>query len=128
MAADPTTPHRWYTPADCSSLLMGMRYGDHYRAPCPVHGGENTTALSIREGKDKYGHPCTLLHCFAHECDILDLCEAMGIELRNLFAINPVYARETRHAPRSRSPRIERLKAMEEPSPDEIAQIMLEEM
>ena len=52
----------------------------------------------------------------------------MGIELRNLFVIQPRYATETQHLPRARSPRIDRLKVMEEPTPDEIAQILLEEM
>jgi hypothetical protein len=70
----------------------------------------------------------TLLHCFAQHCEIEDLCAAMGIEVRNLFCIHPDYGKATRGAARARSPRIDRLKAMEEPSPDEIAQILLEEM
>jgi hypothetical protein len=52
----------------------------------------------------------------------------MGIEVRNLFCVHPDYGRATRFAPRARSPRIDRLKAMAEPTPGEIAQILLEEM
>lgn len=121
-------PHRWYTPADCSALLLGVKHGKGYRAPCPVCHDPRTDALSLREGRDRDGHPMTLLHCFAQHCEIEDLCAAMGIEVRNLFCIHPDYAKATRGAARARSPRIDRLKAMEEPSPDEIAQIMLEEM
>jgi hypothetical protein len=70
----------------------------------------------------------TLLHCFARGCAIEDICAAMGIEMKGLFCIHPDYARATRHAPRARSPRVHRLRTMQDPSPDEIAQIMLEEM
>jgi hypothetical protein len=128
MAPHASLPHRWYTPADCAAMLLAMRHGKSYRGPCPVHGGESTDCLSITEGTDKYGHPCTVIKCFAHDCHILDICESMDIELKNLFAITLDYARETQRAPRAHSPRIDRLKSMEEPSPDEIAQIMLEEM
>ncbi len=124
----PPEPHRWYTPADCSVLLLGVKHGQGYRAPCPVCHDPRTDALSLREGRDRDGHPMTLLHCFAQGCDIQDLCAVMGIEVRNLFYIHPDYAKATRGTPRARSPRIDRLKAMEEPSPDEIAQILLEEM
>lgn len=120
--------HRWYTPADCAAMLLAVKHGDQWRAPCPVHGGESTDALSIRQRTDRYGNPATYLHCFAHHCHIEDICAAMGIELRNLFSIHPVYAEKTRHVPRAHSPRINRLKAMEEPTQDEIAQILLEEM
>lgn len=128
MPPPPPLPHRWYTPADCAALLLAVRHGASYRAPCPVHGGDSTTCLSITQRTDRYGNPCTWIKCFAHDCPITDLCAAMGIELRNLFAIHPDYARATQSVPRARSPRIERLKTMEEPTPDAIVQIMLEEM
>jgi hypothetical protein len=70
----------------------------------------------------------TLLHCFVNQCPVEDICAAMGIEVKDLFVIHPTFARAHRHAPRARSPRVGRLHGMEEPSPDEIAQIMLEEM
>lgn len=119
--------HRWYTPADCAALLRGVKHGDHYRAPCPLHPG-NPTSLSIRQGRDKYGHPVTLMHCFAFDCAIQDICAAMGIDVRNLFCFHPDYAKATRNVPRAHGPRINRLKTMEEPTSDEIAQILLEEM
>lgn len=127
MAPQFPSVHRWYTPADCAAMLLGVRHGDHYRAPCPLHPG-NPTSLSIREGRDAAGNPLTLLYCFAHHCIIEDICAAMGIEVRDLFCIHPDYARATRNVPRARSPRIDRLKHMEEPTPDDIVQIMLEEM
>jgi len=120
--------HRWYTPADCAAILHAMPQGKTWRASCPVHGGERNDTLSIREGIDKYGNPCTCLHCFAHDCAIEDICAAMGIEVRNLFAIHPVYAGKTQRHPRAHSPRIDRLKTMDTPTPDDIAQVMLEEM
>jgi hypothetical protein len=128
MATQPSERHIWYSPADCSAMLLGMKHGETYRAPCPACHSTRTDALGIRAGKDKYGNPMTLLYCFAHVCPVEDICAAMGIEVRNLFCIQPDYARETRNAPRARSPRIDRLKSMEEPTPDEIAQILLEEM
>jgi hypothetical protein len=70
----------------------------------------------------------TLLHCFARNCAVEDICAAIGIEVKDLFCIHPDYARVTRHASRARSPRVDRLRTMQDPSPDEIAQIMLEEM
>jgi hypothetical protein len=120
--------HIWYTPADCAAMLAATKHGGAWRAACPAHGGDNGSSLSIREGKDRDGNPMTLMHCHAQDCDIVDICAAMGIELRTLFAIHPDYAKATRNAPRSKSPRIDRLRSMEEPTPDEIAQILLEEM
>jgi hypothetical protein len=128
MATQIPPEHRWFTPADCAALLSGVKHGDQWRAPCPVHGGESTDALSIRQVIDRYGNPKTSLHCFAHDCAIEDICAEMGIEVRQLYSIQPEYARATKHVPRAKSPRIERLKRMEDPTPDEIAQILLEEM
>lgn len=119
--------HRWYTPADCAALLGAVKRGGSYRGACPVHGGDNPLALSIYERPDKYGHPATYITCYTHKCDILDICAYMGIEIRNLFAMHPDYARATQHVPRAHSPRIARLKTMATPSADEIAQILLEE-
>jgi hypothetical protein len=120
--------HHWYSPAECAALLDAVPHGDTWRAACPAHGGENREALGIAAGRDRYGHPLTLLHCFAHDCAIEEICAAMGIEVRQLFCINADYARATRNVPRARSPRIDRLKRLEEPTPDQIAQILLEEM
>jgi hypothetical protein len=131
MAAAALLPsqHIWYTPAECAAMLGGNQHGEKWRAPCPAHGGENKTALGIAQGRDRDGNPMTLLHCFARECPVEDICAAMGIEVKNLFCIQPHYARATRHAPRSRSPRIARMRQQPNPlTPDEIAQVLLEEM
>lgn len=110
-------------------MLGGKPHGDRWRAPCPAHAGSNPTALGIAQGRDRDGNPMTLLHCFAHDCTIEAICAAMGIEVKQLFCIQPHYARATRHLPRSRSPRIAYMRRQTDPlTPDEIAQVMLEEM
>ena len=121
--------HVWYTPADCAAMLDATPQGDRWRARCPAHGGDNRDALSIAQGRDAYGNPMTLLHCFAHECSIEDICAAMGLTVRNLFCLQPQYAKATRNQPRARSPRVEKLRHATTPyTPDEIAQLLLEEM
>ena len=124
---DTYSHHVWYTPENCAAMLEGVKHGDHWRAQCPAHHGENRQSLIIREGRDRDGNPMTLLYCFAHQCSINDLCAAMGIDVRSLFCIHPEYARVTRSAARSRSPRIERLRRMDKVPPDELALIMLED-
>jgi hypothetical protein len=127
---EPHTPisHHWYTPADCAALLGAVQRGGGYRGACPVHGGDNPTALSIYERLDQYGHPATYITCFTHKCDILDICAYMGIELRNLFAMPPEHSKTFQHLPRVRRPWIDRLKTVDAPTADVIAQILLEEM
>ena len=120
--------HRWYSPADIAAMVAATKHGGAWRAACPAHGGENGSSLSIREGKDRHGNPVTLLHCHAQHCDVRDICAALGIELRTLFAVHPDYAQATKSLPRSGSLRIVRLRTMEDPSSDEIAAILLEEM
>lgn len=129
MASQPDTQrHIWYTPAECAAMLDATKHGGAWRAACPAHGGENASSLSIREGKDKDGNPMTLMHCHGHQCSIEDICHALGIAVRNLFAIHPDYAKATRNAPRTNSPRINQLKTRQEPlTEDEMAQIMLEQ-
>jgi hypothetical protein len=123
------SPHHWYTPAECAAMLGGKPHGERFRAPCPVHGGDNPTALGIAQGRNRDGNPMTLLHCFARDCSVEDICAAMGIEVKDLFCIHPTFARTHRHAPRSRSPRIDRMRHQANPlTPDEIAQVLLEEM
>lgn len=126
--ASPHTPHVWYSPADCAALLEATKHGDHWRASCPAHHGDNPLSLRISEGRDSHGNPATLLHCFAHECSIEEICAAMGIHLRNLFCIHPTYAKATKNAPRARSSRIERLRQRQTCEPNDIAQMLLEEM
>jgi hypothetical protein len=123
-----TMPHTWFTAADLAAQLSARQHGDHWRAACPAHGGENPQALKIKEGTDSQGNPMTLLHCYAHQCPIEAICAALGIQVVNLFCIHPTYAKATRHAPRAKSPRLDKLKSIPEPSRDDIAQILLEEM
>jgi hypothetical protein len=119
--------HTWITPEALAVQLDATRYHDGWRAKCPVHGGDNPAALSIKRGTDKHGNPCTLLYCFAHQCDILDICEALGLTLVSLFCIHPEYAKATRRQPRSHDPRLERLRFWKTPhSRDDLAQAMLE--
>jgi hypothetical protein len=106
-----------------------MPHGDSYRARCPVHGGENPQALSIRLGTDRRGNPVTRLHCFAHDCDVRDICQAMGLTLSNLFSVHTITADHTDQTlPPAKSPRIARLQQMQEPTADDMAQVLLEEM
>jgi hypothetical protein len=119
--------HHWYTPEDIAHMLGATAHGESWRAACPVHGGDNRSALHISLSRDRLGNPATLMHCFAHGCPIEDLCAALGIELRQLFSIHPGYARATQHAPRSNSRAIERLPTIERATPDELAAIMLED-
>src|SRR5262245_12363288 len=92
------TEHIWYTPAECAALLHAAKHGDHWRAPCPAHGGDNRQSLAIKEGRDRDGQPMTLLHCFAQQCTVADICQAMGIAVCNLFCTQPAYAKTTRSA------------------------------
>ena len=120
--------HTWYTAADIAAQLDARKHGAHWRARCPAPGGDNPQSLSIKEGVDSHGNPTTLLYCFAHQCRIEDICEALGIAVVSLFCIHPDYAKATKNAPRAKSPRLDRLQTVREPSADEIAQILLEEM
>ena len=120
--------HVWITPAMIAAQLDATRHGDHWRASCPAHGGENTSALAITEGTDADGHPMTLLHCFAHECDIAAICVGLGIQVAQLFCIQPAYAKTHRRSPRAHGIGIKQLRELQEATPDDIAQVMLLEM
>jgi hypothetical protein len=121
--------HHWYTPAECAAMLGGKPHGERFRAPCPAHASSNPTALGIAQGRARDGNPMTLLHCFARDCSVEDICAAMGIAVHELFCIHPTYARATRYAPRTGSKRLAQMKRQKDPlTPDEMAQVMLEEM
>lgn len=121
--------HIWYSAAECAAMLDATQHGKEWRAACPAHGGTNRQSLRITEERDGSGHPLTLMHCFAHKCPIEAICQAMGIRVRQLFCTHPEYGRATRRAPRTQSPRIERVRTQATPAtPDEIAQLLLEEM
>ena len=55
----------------------GRRLHDgSYRGACAAHGGDNPSALSMREGADGQA----LLHCFTRGCDWRDILAALGFE------------------------------------------------
>lgn len=56
------------------------KHGDKYRAVCPVHGGSNPTALSLREDGDK-----VLIHCFNCEATGPEVMAAIGLPVSTLF-------------------------------------------
>ena len=53
--------------------------GKGYMARCPAHA-DRGPSLSITEGDDRI-----LMHCFAG-CSVNAVCEAIGIQIRDLFA------------------------------------------
>jgi len=56
------------------------KHGDKYRAVCPVHGGSNPTALSLREEDDR-----VLIHCFNCQATGPEVMEAIGLPVSTLF-------------------------------------------
>lgn len=52
-----------------------------WRARCPVHNGRSTTSLSISESET--GN--VMVKCWAG-CRFEDICQAVGVKPRNLFA------------------------------------------
>ena len=117
MAVPDPLAHHWYTPAECAALLGGKPHGERWRAPCPVHGGTNPTALGIAQGRDREGNPMTLLHCFAQDCPVEEICAAMGIEVKDLFVIHPPLPVRIgmRHGPAAHAWSV--LRTLQDPSP-----------
>jgi hypothetical protein len=56
------------------------RQGDRYRSVCPVHDGNNPTALSLREEDGK-----VLIHCYACLATGPEVVEALGLSVNVLF-------------------------------------------
>lgn len=50
-----------------------------YLALCPVHG-DSKPSMTIKEGKR-----CVLVGCLSHNCDLADICKAVGISRRALW-------------------------------------------
>jgi hypothetical protein len=125
----PPSPHHWVTPGALAALCEARPTGAHWRAACPAHGGDNPTALKISQGVDQYGHACTLVHCFAQQCAVEDICAALGLAVRHLFSVQPDYARQTARAPRSGNPLLKQVMASNvAPDGDWIAMVMLEDI
>ncbi len=63
-----------------ATLLEGVRKTGNGRlsARCPAHK-DKSPSLSVREG-----HRGILIHCFAG-CSLKNICEAIGIQVRELF-------------------------------------------
>lgn len=121
-------PHTWQTAAMLATRLGAHKTRDGWATSCPAHGGDNPQAFTLREGTDRHGHPCTLLYCHTHQCDIREICAALEIPLMSLFCVHPDYAKATQRQPRSHDSRIERLKFRTDTaySQDDLAQVMLE--
>lgn len=77
------------------------QYGKGWRAACPAHGGKSRSSLSIVQAE--YGR--ILIHCFGG-CSALDVVQAVGLELSDLFekrithATTPQERRDLREAAR----------------------------
>jgi len=56
------------------------RHGDRYRAVCPVHDGNNPTALSLKEEDGK-----VLIHCHVCLAKGPDVVQAIGLTDAALF-------------------------------------------
>ena len=76
-----------------------------WSARCPSHD-DKSPSLSVREGDEG----TVLLHCFAG-CSALDICGAIGVELRDLFPARQI--RRVEHSNRPRIPASERLELIE---------------
>lgn len=61
------------------------RHGDRYRAICPVHDGNNPTALSLKEEDGK-----VLIHCHVCLAKGPDVVQAIGLTDAALFRDAPV--------------------------------------
>ena len=61
------------------------RHGDRYRAVCPVHDGNNPTALSLKEEDGK-----VLIHCHVCLAKGPDVVQAIGLTDAALFRDAPV--------------------------------------
>ena len=60
------------------------RHGDRYRAVCPVHDGNNPTALSLKEEDGK-----VLIHCHVCLAKGPDVVQAIGLTDAALFRDAP---------------------------------------
>ena len=60
------------------------QFGDKYRAVCPVHDGNNPTALSLREDQGK-----VLIHCHACGAKGSEVVQALGLTESALFNDEP---------------------------------------
>lgn len=52
-----------------------------FRARCPAHDGDNSTALSVRVGADGRA----VLWCHAHQCSAESITASLGLQVCDLF-------------------------------------------
>jgi hypothetical protein len=52
-----------------------------FRARCPAHGGDNRSSLHVGVGADGRA----VLWCFAHQCTVEAIVDALGIAVADLF-------------------------------------------
>lgn len=69
-----------------------------WRARCPVHGGRNPSAVSIRETDDG----TVRVYCFVCEANGLAIAEAVGVDPAELFPARDLLAGEHRRRPERR--------------------------
>ncbi len=120
--------HHWIDPQTVAQWLDATKHGEAWRAKCPAHQSDNPTTLTIQRGTDRYGQPCTLLHCFVG-CGIQAICEALGIPLKALFLTHPDYSKRIQSQPRATRPQYAQRDAPDMPyTTDDLAEMMLCDM
>jgi hypothetical protein len=70
----------------------------NFRARCPGHDGENSSALGVAEGADGR----VMLHCFAHRCQCEQIVKAIGLSMVDLFPAGHHRARRRQLPPAKR--------------------------
>lgn len=68
------------------------RQGNGFRVPCPSHQGRNHNLFVSRD------HEKTWFHCHSHGCHPADICNAIGIEVSDLF-FNPIEKKQPENKP-----------------------------
>jgi len=74
----------------CWDALERGGYGPHgqahdFRARCPGHDGDNSSALHVSAGASGK----VLLWCFAHGCSEEEIVTPIGLRVSDLFSVDP---------------------------------------
>jgi hypothetical protein len=69
---------------------------EDFRARCPAHQGDNPTSLHVRAGVGGQA----LVWCFAHGCPVEEIVKPLGLNVRDLFPLDPGHDRRLRNARR----------------------------
>jgi hypothetical protein len=70
-----------------------------FRARCPAHNGDNPTSLHVVEGVDRR----VVVHCFARQCELREVAEALGLSASDFFPDGHYRARRQPLRPVKRS-------------------------